>query len=353
VNETGLDKFEKERESMLSLPIKKKDLGNFVLDLLGQQQTIERVFEENFDFDFNWFVNLHELIDQRINQQTHSNLVSFTFIVYFSGGLKRTITSIEALKGYTETKKEIPFGVKIVWNYLVHFPGKDYPEKQVVSFSAFRQKNKKVEFSDLSINGMLLKRYSVKSERSTVRVQIDHTERTWGDDLEVIISNQVDEGLRKNGSGNLLYNLFRGTLALAFLLGGMIYGFISSMTSKMDQVKAAMANYTDLRKANDISQELISDKLDIIAQIAEINGTRDENIGLFFLYFLGAAVLSTVLLEITRRESHSFLVFSKSSEEYRMKKLKKEKKGFYILLGTFIFSVVASIVANFGYELIS
>ena len=350
MNETGLKGFESERESFLSLPIKKKDLGNFVADLLGQQQTIERVFEESFDFDFDWFINLHELIDQRINQQTHSNLVSFTFIVYFGGGLKRTVTSIESLKGYTETKKEIPFGVKIVWNYLVHFPGKDYPEKQVVSFSAFRQKNKKIEFSGLSINGILLKRYSVKSERSSVRVQIDHTERTWGDDLEVIISNQIDEGLRKNGSGNLLYNLFRATLALAIMLGGLIYGFISSLTSKMDQVKDAMTKYEGL--GNIIGQDLISEKLDIIAKITEISATRDENIGLFLLYFFGAALLSTVLLEITKRESHSFLVFSTSSEEYRMKMLKKEKKGLYILLGSFIFSVVASIIANFGYELI-
>ncbi|WP_394392964.1 hypothetical protein [Shewanella woodyi] len=119
-----LEQFELERDSLLSLPIKKKDLGNFVLDLLGQQQTIERVFEESFDLDYNWFINLHELIDQRINQQAHSNLVSFTFIVYFNGGLKRTITSVEALKSYSETKKDIPFGVKIVWNYLVHFPKK-------------------------------------------------------------------------------------------------------------------------------------------------------------------------------------------------------------------------------------
>lgn len=353
MNDTGLDEFDKEREATLALPIRKKDLGNFVLDLLGQQQTIERVFEESFDFDFNWFVNLHELIDQRINQQTHSSLVSFTFVVYFSGGLKRTITSVEALKSYSETKKEIPFGVKIVWNYLVHFPVKDYPEKQVVSFSAFRQANKKTEFSDLSINGILLKRYSDKSERSTVRVQIDHTERTWGDDLEVIISNQVDEGLRKNESGKLLYNLFRATLALAVLLGGIIYGFISSMTGKIDQVKAAMVAYSDLGNDNDVSQELISDKLDVIAKVAEIGATRDENIGLFLLYFFGAALLSTVLLEFTKRESHSFLVLSKSSKEDRMKKLQKEKKGLYILIGSFVFSVVASIVANIGYEFIS
>lgn len=348
-----LEQFELERDSLLSLPIKKKDLGNFVLDLLGQQQTIERVFEESFDLDYNWFINLHELIDQRINQQAHSNLVSFTFIVYFNGGLKRTITSVEALKSYSETKKDIPFGVKIVWNYLVHFPKKDYPEKQLISFSAFRQINKKNESSGVILNSLLLARYKEKLERNTVRVQIDHTERTWGDDLEVIISSHIDEGLRKDTNMDIFYNLSRGVIALAILIGGITYGFMSSTTKKIEEVKAQMAKYLELASNSDFSQKVVNDKLDIIAKVTEVGATRDENIGAFFLYFLVASLVSSLLFELTRKEPHSFIVLSKSSEEYRQKKLGKEKKGLYILIGSFIFSVLASIVANYGYEFIS
>lgn len=102
-----LKQFGSDNEAMLSLPIKKSDLGNFVADLLGQQQSIERVVDEKFDIDFNWFVNLNELINQRINQQNNADLISFNQVIYFESGLKRTLTSVEAMVSYNETRKDI------------------------------------------------------------------------------------------------------------------------------------------------------------------------------------------------------------------------------------------------------
>ncbi|WP_394392966.1 hypothetical protein [Shewanella woodyi] len=233
------------------------------------------------------------------------------------------------------------------------FSKKDYPEKQLISFSAFRQINKKNESSGVILNSLLLARYKEKLERNTVRVQIDHTERTWGDDLEVIISSHIDEGLRKDTNMDIFYNLSRGVIALAILIGGITYGFMSSTTKKIEEVKAQMAKYLELASNSDFSQKVVNDKLDIIAKVTEVGATRDENIGAFFLYFLVASLVSSLLFELTRKEPHSFIVLSKSSEEYRQKKLGKEKKGLYILIGSFIFSVLASIVANYGYEFIS
>ena len=39
MTDTGMKKFEEDREMTLALPIKKSDLGNFVADLLGQLYT--------------------------------------------------------------------------------------------------------------------------------------------------------------------------------------------------------------------------------------------------------------------------------------------------------------------------
>lgn len=94
-----------DEEAVLSLPIKKKELGNFISNLLGQQQNIERSLEESFDIDHTWVMNLHEMISQRIHQQADAHLTHFSTVVYLEHGLKRTFNSTEALKTYSENKK--------------------------------------------------------------------------------------------------------------------------------------------------------------------------------------------------------------------------------------------------------
>jgi len=350
MTDTGMEKFEEDREMTLALPIKKSDLGNFVADLLGQQQSIERVIDENFNIDFYWLVNLHDLIDQRINQQNHSDLVSFSLIVYFEKGLKRTLTSVEALKSYSETRKDIPVGAKMVWSYLVHFPGKPYPEKQQISFSAFRHQNKKEDTQKLSFERFIIREIVKKSERNTVRFQIDHTERTWGDDLEVVISNHIDEVIRKEGKADLFFNLSRVIFSFLILIFGFIYGVFSSITNKLDDVRSAVNQYAELQSVKQIDLSLINQKVDVIAKISELNAMKDENIGLLFLYIFISTGVAMMFLSLTRRQASSFIVVSNSSEEHRTRSLKKEKRSVQILIGSFLLSVLASLVANYWYE---
>ena len=351
MNSTGMEGFENDRETTLSLPIKKSDLGNFITDLLGQPQSIERVVDERFDIDFSWFINLHELIDQRINQQNHADLASFNLIVYFDNGLKRTLTSIDAMKSYNETKSDIPIGVKIVWSYLVHFPGKPYPEKQQISFSAFRHRNKKEEGEKGIIERLILSRYGSASERSSIRFQIDHTERTWGDDIEVVISNHIDEIVRKNSFANSIFELSRVVLAFLIFAFGFFYSFFSSITERLDDIKALGSRYAELSVAKDLDLGLVNRKLDVIAQISELTASRDENIGILFLYMIASSAVAVVLLELTQRQTRSYIVLSRRSEEYRANGLKKEKRSVQILFGSFFLSVAASILANYWYEL--
>ncbi|MCP5015890.1 MAG: hypothetical protein GY938_11575 [Ketobacter sp.] len=350
MSSTGLNDFNDDRDTMLSLPIKKSELGNFVADLLGQPQSIERLIDEKFDVEFNWFVNLHELIDQRIHQQNHADLIGFTLIVYFDSGLKRTLTSVEAMKSYNETRSDIPIGVKIVWSYLVHFPAKPYPEKQQISFSAFRHKNKKDDREKMSAERLFLNVAGIKSERSSIRFQIDHTERTWGDDIEVIISNHIDEIVRKDGISNGLFEIARSLFALIVLLFGLIYSIVSNVNKNSDDVANLRSLYKDITESSAVGFELINNKLDVIEKVTEVAALRDENIGMMFLYIMLSSVTSVAILAFTKREIRSYIVLSKVSQDYRTKGLKREKRGIHVLIGSFALSVVASIVANYWYE---
>lgn len=68
----------------IALPMRKRDLGNFISNLLGQQQSFKRQITAKFDIDHAWLVNLHELLDQRIKQQADSTLVEFVAQIHFN-----------------------------------------------------------------------------------------------------------------------------------------------------------------------------------------------------------------------------------------------------------------------------
>ena len=94
-----------EQDTILSLPVKKGDLGSFIYGLLGQQQSIEREFDLEFDIDHNWLINLHQLINQRIHMQAIATLINFKAVISFDKGMKRTLTTIESFEIYKKQKK--------------------------------------------------------------------------------------------------------------------------------------------------------------------------------------------------------------------------------------------------------
>lgn len=342
----AIDSISEKEEVTLSLPIKKKELGEFISGLLGQQQSIERNINAKFDIDHSWLVNLHELISQRIHQQADAHLTNFTSVIYFENGLKRTFTSFEAFKCYSETKKLIPVGVKIIWNYLIQFPAKNYPEKQQITFSAQIQSKDKQNGYSKEVSEYLNSIFN-HSERSSLNYQIDNTERTWGDDIEVIISNQVDGIIIGNQTVDTLFNLSRLALAVIILLFSMIYPLYSSITGGNEVMDREMSNYLTLSKHTEVTIDGVNRKLDQIANMVEIGSKPKDGSWKLLIMFLGSPI-SLLFLRLTRKTSFSFLVFSKESEKYRESKQKQGRQSTWVLIGSFVISVLAGIMVTLG-----
>ena len=125
--------------------------------------------------------------------------------MYFEDGGKRTLNTVEAFKTYIETRSSITEGFNIYWSYIVSFPSKSTPEKQEISLSAHRLSTDKFKSESASFTTRVFNNYVVSgSERSLIALDIYHTERTWGDDLEVIISKEIDKITRRT---SLLHNI--------------------------------------------------------------------------------------------------------------------------------------------------
>lgn len=356
MNQNSLTEVETiDGETSIILSLKQKELGEFITNLLGQQQSIERDFDESFDIDHEWLLNLHDLLNQRITQQADAKLVNFSAVIYFNGGLKRTLTSIEAFRSYHETKKNIPVGIKIVWYYLVLFPGKTHPEKQEISFSAnvhLKQKSykgKKRSFKDFINSTIGIN----DQERSSVNYNIEHTERTWGDDLEVIISNQLDDVIR---GGELKFQFFQflrivfSFLALMFFMTYPLYSIIGSVDVSRGLVAEAYNEYKTLNASGIISIESVETKLDAIANMMALSSTNSSTLGFSSLSIILGPVFVYLFLILSKNVKSSFLVLSISSKLYKEKKLKAERKSSMVTIFVYVSAIIGSIIANYGYS---
>ncbi len=172
--------------SQIELPIAPEKLGKFISGLLGQPQSIEREILGTFSVDHSWFLHLHALIDQRIRQQHNATCTGFTASIYYEGGLERTVTTLDAFSHFNETKKIRSVGAKIKWTYLINFPGKDLPEKQEITILA----SEVAPIYLRSDNPFLGRNFD--STFGKLSYIISHTERTWGDDIESILRQELD-----------------------------------------------------------------------------------------------------------------------------------------------------------------
>ena len=352
----GIEKSSGDERTSIVLPLNKQDLGHFIFSLLGQQQSIERDLEVTFDINHSWVINLHELLDQRINQQADATLTSFNFVIYFANGLRRTLTTVEALKNYAETKKDIPVGIKVLWIYLVQFPGRDHPEKQEISFSAQIHSKERISkgpaTNKIHFESEILESIIGYSQRSTINYNIEHTERTWGDDLEVIISNQIDEIIRGNEVKDILFNLTRLVLAIAILIFSLVYPIYTISTvseNSSENMQVLMEQYNTIKNSSVSSIENLNMKIDHIATMISESTEKKGGVWPSFIFLLFGPSLALLILRFTREGTSSFLVFNKESESDRERKLKKENRRYIVIAVSYILAILGSIIANYGY----
>lgn len=297
----------------LTLPLKKKDLGDFISSLLGQQQSMERDLSVKFDIDHHWLINLHELIDQRIKQQQDGTMIEFIAIVHFDSGLSRSITAIEAFNGYNETKKDTAIAITMLWSYLIKFPGRSFPEKQEISFNA-RLKLPTNEERNRSIISVLTGGGIYEKIYSNISYDISHTERTWGDDIDSLILNHVNTAIREEGGlANTLYNYLRWSLAVGLFVFCTLFPVYFSLSGVSQSAEAIMTEYQELA-SKEASLGIISLKVDSAVRLADAIANKDRMTG-FVLLMLAAPFLAGASLNLTRKKPIHLLSCPKQIEQ--------------------------------------
>lgn len=173
----------------ISLPFNTEHLGDFISGLLGQPQSIEKVFTTPFIADNDYFIHLITLIKQRLEQQNIHEFISFQATIGYKDKTRRKFTSVEAFTSYSESLNLISTEVNFKFGILIHFPKKDIPEKQEIDID-FSTAENELHGYPISIISSVLGRKKVSG---VIVAEIYHTERTWADEILKLIENSLDD----------------------------------------------------------------------------------------------------------------------------------------------------------------
>lgn len=175
------------------LPCRPDQFSEFIAGLLGRPQTITGRVRGDFEIDRSSIENTYHLIEQRILSQNEGSRISFSLSISYDDATTVTLDSYEDFQSYTEVKPLVVTRVALSWVYLLRFRNRTVPERQQVDIWFTINADDGAYGHDLSFDP--INRYESRIDkmlgRQGMTFRVMHTNRTWGNDLEALITSHL------------------------------------------------------------------------------------------------------------------------------------------------------------------
>lgn len=341
------------------IPCPPEQFGEFVSGLLGKPQVITKRFSGCFSIKRDDISVFFQLVQHRLNEQQKANLIQFTVTTSYNDGSSVEVSSIAEFMQYAEVRPLIPVAITLTWVYLVQFPQKGAPERQQidVTFRVFntryetRANGFKIDIFDDEGNYQLkhIKVDSYSTGRAAFRVS--HTARSWGMDIEGLLTSYVQNIMRSTGGAFREWISFHSDF-LGFVSGSASFTLFLFIGSKVlaDRWDRRMIGFKTLLSESGDTSLRVQAKLDFIAD--KLTG-RDSlfwvvsGIVYIFVALIISVGVGTFCGEQAAAEEPSFITLSSRSEIYKESIFKQYRNSFPRFLATFLLSVLSSVVASF------
>lgn len=330
----------------IMLPCSPNDFGKFISSLLGKPQTIEKSIRGIFYIGKDEIINSYHLVNQRIRQQNEAVLTQFTVKIFYSDDSSVLLNSLEDFEHYSEVRPLESVGVTLSWTYVIKFLQKATPEKQQIDLT-FRAGNASGEL--IFEDGIFISRGRRWSSPGGVFLRISHTERTWGLDIESLLTGHVktlivDPDKTKNFISK--HSGFIGFLAAAIFFVGALGG---SYVATNKFISSYTASVMSLGKNLSHNETLLGAKVDFLLNVIT-QGAWPR----FILSVVGFVVLSLVIAIFlgiwvgTSADNYprSFVLLTKAAEDNKKKFLDRVKRDWLMFVLSIITSIITGIVGN-------
>ncbi|WP_265658718.1 hypothetical protein [Francisella philomiragia] len=324
----------------IALPCEPTEFSEFIGKLLGKPQTITKTIKGCFDVTKEDIKSTYHLVTQRVNQQNRSNLLQFRIKLVFNDSSTVMLNSFDDFCTYAEVRPLIVVQAHLSWIFLVQYQDKEAPEKQEIDLSFIVSSKGMISIIDSDDFSL-----PVFSSSSAVFFRIRHTARTWGADIEALLTGHIQNLLKNESTVKKIIR--KHCTKVGFMFGFIL--FISSLVTCFYSANKARISQLDYIKdyiGNNIST---NQKVDFLLQL-NANGFW----GIYFFYvfiFIIMTFILSIFLTVwvtesasARRPSH--ILLTKKSEENKVTSNKKYERKWLSFVISLLVSIFASVLAN-------
>lgn len=332
------------QKGYLTFPFDSGQFKDFITGLLGKPQSISKRISGNFEIHLSDLQSLFDLVNQRVTQQNNGKLIQFTAKVFFTDRSSVQLGSYDELVTYNEVKPIISEAVKLTWDYLIQFSDKAHPEKQVIELLIVSATERMtIEADDMPIFFL--------PSKGEFRINIEHTARSWGSDIENMLTNQIKSLLKVENK----FKSFVRRHSSKFSLGFAVLFFLTSIIGAFKVTNNFINSEIDKVKSfTNVDKHSLDEKIDFLTSYIA-SGSASQHyfkVGIFLLISIILSILFGVWIEETASNNRepSFVVLTRKAKDHRdeiAEKMKKKWTWFFVSIAT---SVLTGIIANYIFK---
>lgn len=332
-----------EQTYAIALPCAPQDFGKFISSLLGKPQTIANAEPGAFEIHKQDIINSYHLLVQRVQQQNDGQLIQFTVRLVFDDNSSVLLNSIDDFQTYTEVRPVVPTQAHLSWTFIVQFRDRSHPEKQEVELSFLTAAQGAIALGDDDQIAIIPLARIAGGGHIVFRVR--HTARTWGADIESLLSGHAKHLLLPEPSVRRLAREHSGKIAIC--LGFLFFiGTVAACLLAADR----LAN-EQLKLLSDLLQapNAIDLKLNKLLQMTAEGfwGKYFFSVFVFVTFSFVAAIALAIWAEVTA-DTHrpSYLLLTKKSEQHKTERDNRYKVRWFSFLASITVSIATGIFSN-------
>ncbi len=333
------------QKGYLTLPFDGDQFAGFITGLLGKPQAITKRIKGNFEVHLKDLQNFHELINQRIVQQNKGQLMQLKTKIYYNDESSILLSSYEELVSYNEVKPIVSEAVRMTWTYLIQFADKTSPEKQEIELMVISTPSRNlIEDDDIPV---------LYPSYGEIRVLIQHTARSWGADIESLLTNQINSIMipcvkwkdylrKKSGTIGIL-------VGLLFLMSSMVSIYFTTINFNKNEVTKVSTFIKDNSK-------------DVVAKTDYVINYIASNVQDFFflksLLFIVVSLFVAIILGVWVESQaniryRSYLVLTREAKNLRDILVNRSQRKIWYFFFSVAGSVLSGIIANYIFKMLS
>lgn len=328
----------------IALPCEPENFSKFIGGLLGKPQTISKTYMGSFEIVHKDIENVYYLVLQRVIQQNDASLIQFSVQLVFDDNSTVLLNSLDDFISYTEVKPLIVTQANLSWSFLVQFQDREHPEKQEIELTFVTKASGSVSILN-SEDSPVIPLSKMFGGGGFVSFKIAHTARSWGADIEALLSGHVKHILIPEEKVRSFIRRHSGKIASLF---GLTF-FMSSIYACF--YSAGVISESNLQSLQPIisNPELVSEKLNKLLELM-VSGYWGKFFFSVFVFTIFSLIVAMVLgmwVETSANaKKPSYILFTKTSEQHKKLADSKYRYKFVSFLISIGVGVATGIVSN-------